>query len=42
MLAAMPRSAAKPNIQYIDMPEAIRGSYQYFTQAKSIGCGAPV
>ena len=22
-----------PNIQYIDMPEAIRGSYQYFTQA---------
>jgi ADP-L-glycero-D-manno-heptose 6-epimerase len=24
----------KPNIQYIDMPESIRGSYQYFTQAK--------
>jgi ADP-L-glycero-D-manno-heptose 6-epimerase len=24
----------KSNIQYIDMPEAIRGSYQYFTQAK--------
>ncbi|OQW58725.1 MAG: ADP-L-glycero-D-mannoheptose-6-epimerase [Proteobacteria bacterium SG_bin9] len=22
-----------PNIQYIDMPEQIRGSYQYFTQA---------
>ena len=22
-----------PNIEYIDMPEAIRGSYQYFTQA---------
>ncbi|MEW6768647.1 MAG: ADP-glyceromanno-heptose 6-epimerase [Pseudomonadota bacterium] len=24
---------AKPNIEYIDMPEQIRGSYQYFTQA---------
>jgi len=24
----------KPNIQYIDMPEAIRGSYQYFTQSE--------
>src|SRR6516162_8184058 len=24
----------KPNIQYIDMPESIRGSYQYFTQAE--------
>src|SRR6202795_2333034 len=23
-----------PNIQYIDMPEAIRGSYQYFTQSE--------
>ncbi|MBI3699006.1 MAG: ADP-glyceromanno-heptose 6-epimerase [Afipia sp.] len=23
----------KPNIEYIDMPEQIRGSYQYFTQA---------
>ncbi|MBN8982739.1 MAG: ADP-glyceromanno-heptose 6-epimerase [Rhizobiales bacterium] len=24
---------AKPNIEYVDMPEQIRGSYQYFTQA---------
>ena len=24
---------ATPNIQYIDMPEQIRGSYQYFTQS---------
>jgi len=22
-----------PNIEYVDMPEAIRGQYQYFTQA---------
>jgi ADP-L-glycero-D-manno-heptose 6-epimerase len=24
----------EPNIEYVDMPEAIRGSYQYFTQAE--------
>jgi ADP-L-glycero-D-manno-heptose 6-epimerase len=24
----------EPNIQYVDMPEQIRGSYQYFTQSK--------
>ena len=24
----------KPNIEYIDMPEAIRAQYQYFTQAE--------
>ncbi|MFB9265833.1 ADP-glyceromanno-heptose 6-epimerase [Bradyrhizobium erythrophlei] len=24
----------KPNIQYVDMPEQIRGSYQYFTQSE--------
>jgi ADP-L-glycero-D-manno-heptose 6-epimerase len=23
-----------PNIQYVDMPEQIRGSYQYFTQSE--------
>jgi ADP-L-glycero-D-manno-heptose 6-epimerase len=23
----------EPNIEYIDMPESIRGQYQYFTQA---------
>jgi ADP-L-glycero-D-manno-heptose 6-epimerase len=34
MLSAYSALGAKPNIQYIDMPEAIRGSYQYFTQAK--------
>jgi len=30
MFAAMGR---KPNIEYIDMPEQIRGQYQYFTQS---------
>jgi ADP-L-glycero-D-manno-heptose 6-epimerase len=34
MLAAYAALGAKPNIQYIDMPEAIRGSYQYFTQSE--------
>jgi ADP-L-glycero-D-manno-heptose 6-epimerase len=31
--AAYATLGAHPNIQYIDMPEAIRGSYQYFTEA---------
>ena len=30
MFAAMGR---KPNIEYIDMPEQIRGQYQYFTES---------
>ena len=34
MLAAYGALGAAPNIQYIDMPEQIRGSYQYFTQGK--------
>ncbi len=33
MLAAYAALGANPNIQYIEMPEAIRGSYQYFTQS---------
>jgi ADP-L-glycero-D-manno-heptose 6-epimerase len=33
MLAAYAALGSVPNIQYIDMPEAIRGSYQYFTQS---------
>jgi ADP-L-glycero-D-manno-heptose 6-epimerase len=33
MLATYAALGAKPNIEYIDMPEAIRGSYQYFTEA---------
>src|ERR1700753_157612 len=33
MLAAYAALGASPNIQYIDMPEQIRGSYQYFTQS---------
>ena len=33
MLSAYAALGAAPNIQYIDMPEALRGSYQYFTQA---------
>jgi ADP-L-glycero-D-manno-heptose 6-epimerase len=34
MLAAYAALGTKPNIHYIDMPEAIRGSYQYFTQSE--------
>ena len=34
MLAAYGALGAAPNIQYIDMPEQIRGSYQYFTEGK--------
>jgi ADP-L-glycero-D-manno-heptose 6-epimerase len=34
MLAAYAALGSKPNIEYIDMPEQIRGSYQYFTQAE--------
>jgi ADP-L-glycero-D-manno-heptose 6-epimerase len=33
MLAAYAALGMVPNIRYIDMPEAIRGSYQYFTQS---------
>jgi len=34
ILAAYAALGAKPNIAYVDMPEAIRGSYQYFTQSE--------
>jgi ADP-L-glycero-D-manno-heptose 6-epimerase len=34
MLAAYAALGTRPNIEYIDMPEAIRGSYQYFTQGE--------
>jgi ADP-L-glycero-D-manno-heptose 6-epimerase len=34
MVAAYAALGASPNIQYIDMPEQIRGSYQYFTQSE--------
>jgi ADP-L-glycero-D-manno-heptose 6-epimerase len=34
MLAAYAALGAAPNIQYVEMPEAIRGSYQYFTQSE--------
>jgi ADP-L-glycero-D-manno-heptose 6-epimerase len=34
MLAAYAALGTKPNIEYIDMPESIRNSYQYFTQSK--------
>ena len=33
MLSAYAAFGTAPNIQYVDMPEAIRGSYQYFTQS---------
>ncbi|MEA2835883.1 MAG: ADP-L-glycero-D-manno-heptose 6-epimerase [Bradyrhizobium sp.] len=35
MLAAYAALGAKPNIEYVEMPEAIRGSYQYFTQSEA-------
>ncbi len=34
ILAAYGALGARPNIQYIDMPEQIRASYQYFTQSE--------
>jgi ADP-L-glycero-D-manno-heptose 6-epimerase len=34
ILAAYAALGRPANIQYIDMPEAIRGSYQYFTQSE--------
>jgi ADP-L-glycero-D-manno-heptose 6-epimerase len=33
MLSAYAALGAKANISYVDMPESIRGSYQYFTQS---------
>ena len=35
LITAMFRALGRaPNIEYVDMPQAIRGQYQYFTQAK--------
>ena len=34
MLAAYAALGSRPNIEYIDMPESIRDSYQYFTQSE--------
>jgi ADP-L-glycero-D-manno-heptose 6-epimerase len=34
MLAAYAALGTVPNIRYVDMPEAIRDSYQYFTQSE--------
>jgi ADP-L-glycero-D-manno-heptose 6-epimerase len=34
MLAAYAALGSSPNIEYIAMPQAIRGSYQYFTESK--------
>ncbi|MCA1382918.1 MULTISPECIES: ADP-glyceromanno-heptose 6-epimerase [unclassified Bradyrhizobium] len=34
MLAAYAALGTRPNIEYIDMPEQIRDSYQYFTQSE--------
>lgn len=33
MVSAYAALGTTPNIRYVDMPEAIRGSYQYFTQS---------
>ena len=35
MLAGYAALGKKPDIEYVDMPDAIRGSYQYFTEAKT-------
>lgn len=35
MLAAYAALGSQPNIHYIDIPEQIRGSYQYFTESKA-------
>src|SRR5947208_7034612 len=35
MLSTYAALGSTPNIQYIDMPKAVRGSYQYFTQSDS-------
>jgi ADP-L-glycero-D-manno-heptose 6-epimerase len=35
MLALFAALGRKPSIDYIEMPEVIRGSYQYFTQAET-------
>src|ERR1700729_228754 len=34
MLSAYAALGTVPNIQYVEMPETIRGSYQYFTQSE--------
>src|SRR6516165_5539959 len=34
ILSAYAALGSQPNIQYVDMPEAIRDSYQYFTEAR--------
>jgi ADP-L-glycero-D-manno-heptose 6-epimerase len=34
LLAAYAALGTAPDIQYVDMPESIRGSYQYFTQSE--------
>jgi ADP-L-glycero-D-manno-heptose 6-epimerase len=35
MITTMFRALGRiPNIEYVDMPENIRGQYQYFTQAE--------
>jgi ADP-L-glycero-D-manno-heptose 6-epimerase len=34
IVSAYAALGASPNIEYVDMPEQIRGSYQYFTQSE--------
>jgi ADP-L-glycero-D-manno-heptose 6-epimerase len=34
ILSAYAALGMTPNIAYVDMPEAIRGSYQYFTRSE--------
>jgi ADP-L-glycero-D-manno-heptose 6-epimerase len=38
MITVLFKAAGRePDIEYIDMPEAIRGQYQYFTEAEILG-----
>ena len=36
MLAGYAALGHQPNIEYVDMPDAIRDSYQYFTEATTV------
>src|SRR5262245_62196651 len=39
MIGAMFKALGKPaDIEYVDMPEAIRGQYKYFTEARAERC----
>ena len=41
MTAMFAALGKQPNIEYVDMLETIRDTYQYFTQAEMAICAAP-